>query len=828
MASRYRNALIIERLIGGTRLYRLEKVIRVILCALLIVTAVFYIIAKIALFAELLPGVTEAVAPWYGAVTGALKFWFAVWLAAFCFRAFYYSSYFQDLETTLPEPFLRKKPELHYEVALAFSGCNGDILGEFLSSRFGFLALLRLGLTPPEIIGFLKTIASGKTVDISIPTEENKMIGLTEVARQLFNGSEQFQHFLSERSITERDFIGACEWISRSESQYKKALRFFGRDSLGRIRGIGKDWAYGETALLLRYARDITEHPIFISSENSSFGALEEEEMERILARGREANVMLVGEEGVPKLAVLARLARQILAGTILPQLEHKRVFVFEGALFASAMKEKAVFETELTRLLSEVASAGNIIFTFDNFHSFVDGARALGSDVISLIDPFLDSPSIQIVAVTETGAFHQLFEPNPKIRERFEHVQVSGADVEAAIPILEDEALREEFLRDIFFTYQAVRATAQSAEQYFFEGVMPDKAVDLLLELSSKAKDTRGGDKSGRRVITRDDVMSLVSRKTGISLGEAKTNEKEKLLNLEQTLHERIVGQEEAVKAIAGALRRARSGVGNPNRPMGSFLFLGPTGVGKTETTKALAQAFFGDEGRITRFDMSEYQTEDALHRLIGTFESGKAGALASALRERQFGVLLLDEFEKTNKDVHDLFLQILDEGFFTDASGKRVNARNLLIIATSNAGSDLIWDMLKKDGGAGGLAKDTVINEIINRGIFKPELLNRFDGVILFHPLGTDHLRKIARFMLQKLAKRLKEKGIELVITEALVENLVSVGQDPKFGARPMNRAIQERVEQMIAEKMLRGEIGAGSRVELTDTDLKQEEVG
>ena len=275
----------------------------------------------------------------------------------------------------------------------------------------------------------------------------------------------------------------------------------------------------------------------------------------------------------------------------------------------------------------------------------------------------------------------------------------------------------------------------------------MPDKAIDLLRELVPMVKASK------LHIVTREDVLDLVSRKTGIAVSEAKGEERTKLLKLEEILHERIVGQDEAVKAISGALRRARSGISSPNRPMGSFLFLGPTGVGKTETTKALAQVFFGDEKAINRLDMSEYQRDDALSRLIGTFESGKVGVLASLLRERPYGVLLLDEFEKTSKEVHDLFLQVLDEGFFTDVSGKRVNARNLIVVATSNAGSDVIWKFMQEGKG---LNKDIVITEIINRAIFKPELLNRFDGVVLFHPLNAEHLRTIARFQLQKLAKR------------------------------------------------------------------------
>ena len=524
--------------------------------------------------------------------------------------------------------------------------------------------------------------------------------------------------------------------------------------------------------------------------------------------------MLLVGEEGVPRLAPLVRLARRIEAGTILPPLEHKHVFIFDGVPFVAAMQEKIRLETEIVKLLTEAVKAGNIIFVFADFDRFFTGAKALGSDLLAILDPFLISPNIQIVAISELGAFRQLFEPNPKIRERFERVLIEGAGVQGSIPIVEEEALRAERKNGILFTYPALRAVAESAERYFFEGIMPDKAIDLLLELVPKVKTI------GKRTVTRADVLDLISKKTGINVSQATGEERAKLLKLEETLHDRVVGQDEAVKAISGALRRARSGISSPNRPMGSFLFVGPTGVGKTETTKALAQVFFGDESAITRLDMSEYASDDALPRLIGTFEGGKPGILASLLRERQYGVLLLDEFEKTNKEVHDLFLQILDEGFFTDVSGKRVNARNLIIIATSNAGSDLIWK-LGQEGKP--LDKDVVLTEIINRAIFKPELLNRFDGIILFRPLTPEHLRIIAKFMLQKLGKRLQEKGIELVITDPLLDYLVSVGQDPKFGARPMNRAIQEKVEQVIAEKMLRGEVSAGSRVELGAADLK-----
>jgi ATP-dependent Clp protease ATP-binding subunit ClpA len=303
--------------------------------------------------------------------------------------------------------------------------------------------------------------------------------------------------------------------------------------------------------------------------------------------------------------------------------------------------------------------------------------------------------------------------------------------------------------------------------------------------------------------------------------MGAVDSVEREKLINLEKTLHQRVIGQDEAIEAIANAVRRARSGINNPNRPLGSFLFLGPTGVGKTETTKALAEVFFGAESRIERLDMSEYSGADALQKLIGSFESEKPGVLSNMLREHPYGVLLLDEFEKTTKEVMNLFLQVLDEGYFSDMAGKRINARNLLIVATSNAGADIIWEGLK-NGDDFSQAKDYIVNEIIRTGTFKPELVNRFDGVIVFHPLGKDQLTKIAELQLDKLKKRLAERGFNLVITKDVVKYVMEFGVDPKFGARPMNRAVQDKVEQIIADKLIRGSIKPGSDIELSTADF------
>ncbi len=811
-AEAYRGALESEGLISGGHLHTAERIFRACATVAGLLWGGLLLFERVPYLLATFPEVAIRTAPSISLVSSVFLLLLGCWLVLALWYGFFASYYFSDIESVLPEIGMRQV-KLRFEVARIVSGKYGEPTLDFFGSRFGGAILLRLGLSSKEAVSFLesRTVPSQA---FEIPEIEGEPVSLADFAMGLTLYDEGLRSFLTSKKIEVTDFIGASAWVARTEESYKEYLRWWSKDALGRIPGLGKDWAYGEIPHLERYATLMTRHPSFATTSMGSFGKKEAEEIERILSRGRESNVLMVGEEGVPKLAPLARLARHISAGTILPQLEHKLIFVLDGALFVSAMKEKVAFETELQKLLRESAKAGNIILVIDNFEKLFQEAKALGSDVLALLDPFLTSPNIQIVALAEIGAFHQTLESNPKVRERFERVLLEGAGVAGSIPVLEDEALRTETTEGVRFTYPALRALAESAERYFFEGVMPDKAVDLLSELVPKMKS------GGKKVVVREDVLELVSQKTGIAVSEAKGEERTKLLKLEEVLHERIVGQDEAVKAISGALRRARSGISSPNRPMGSFLFLGPTGVGKTETTKALAQVFFGDEKNIVRLDMSEYEGDDALSRLIGTFESGKAGVLASLLREHPYGVLLLDEFEKTNKEVHDLFLQILDEGFFTDVTGKRVNARNLIIIATSNAASDVIWNMKNEIGGKG---KDIVLTEIINRAIFKPELLNRFDGVVLFRSLTASDLKTIAKFQLQKLGKRLKEKGLDLIITDPLLDFLVSVGQDPKFGARPMNRAIQEKVEQVIADKMLRGELQAGSKVELTGDDLK-----
>lgn len=758
----------------------------------------------------------EVLVPFSGLIYGVLALLVALRIPFFLLSAFFYSHYFKALDTTLHEHGRGEPVHVSFEVAqILYYTPDADLTRGFAISSLGGQVLARCGIFEKERKALLTTQRAHITAD-SLEAEFQEDIRLSDYATLLFDADEALAQFLFSRELQRDDFIGAARWVERQGTQEARHIRFWSRDNLGRIPGIGKAWSYGQAYTLKRYGTDVRETPVYATSANATvIGEHELELLETTLVRAHDANAILVGEEGVGKMDIVARLARRIEHGGSLPPIEHKQVFVLDGDGLIANTKEKGIFEEEFRKLLNEAVHAGNIILVIKDLSGFIASARSLGSDIVSLLEPYLASPGIQIVATSGQGSFHELIEPDTRLMRRLETIRIEHTDESSTLRILEDAAFEAELHSGVFFTYPALVAIAESAGRYFPDGVMPDKAIDLLDEVVPAVVE------QGKLVITQSEIMDLVESKTGVPVSGVKEEEKEKLLNLEAHLHERIVGQDEAVQAIAHAMQRARSGMRSQDRPMGSFLFLGPTGVGKTETAKVLARVFFGSQDNMLRLNMSEYSADNAVSRLLGSFETGKQGTLVSMLRAQQYGVLLLDEFEKTNSEVLDLFLQIFDEGEFSDAHGKKVNARDIIFIATSNAGSDLIWNYFQEGMNVSD-KRDELINTIIERGIFKPELLNRFDSTVVFHPLSEEHTRKIARLMLGEVQERLRSKGVELVITDTLLDILVEKGYNPEFGARPMSRAITEIVEQTIAEKMLRGEIKNGEKVELTTDDL------
>lgn len=756
---------------------------------------------------------------WQHQLVGIAFVSFACWLLFFMFDAMYHSLYFYGLEKTTIGMKLAGDEALPPQFELAailFHTRHDDFVAGFCASPYGARILVRCGIDTASIGVFFEH-RNPKIDFAAVQAPGTKMATLSQFASALVRIDKDFETFLLSHGVTIEDFRATAQWVERLIRTQKDAERWWGREHLLAHAGLGDAFAYGETYSVDRYSRPISSETVFAHiDEESPFGKESEEKLETVLAKESAANALLVGEAGVGQIDVVARLAKKIDRGHALPALARKNVLVFDFEGLISSTTDKQSFEKKFTAIMHQAISAGNVILLIEDLPACMQSGAAIGVDVIEVLDFYLGSSTMQIIATSNLEEFHQHLENNGNVMKRFDMVLVEEAELETTVRVLEDRAIDIEARNGVMLTYPAIKTIAESADQYFPYGVMPDKAVDLLLEIVPEMQ------QKGIVVIGKNHVLDIITVKTGIPVGAIGAEEKKKLENLEELMQKRVVDQNAAVVAVANALRRVRSGIGNMDRPVGSFLFLGPTGVGKTETAKALAATYFGDEDKLLRLDMSEYSAEDSLERLIGSVPNKRAGTLSTLVRENPYGVLLLDEFEKATPDVHNLFLQIFDEGFFSDMYGKRVSMRNMILIATSNAGSSFIWEASKRGDKIAQL-KDQLVEMIIKDRMYRPELLNRFDEIVLFEPLGIESLRKIARIMLDQLYWKLQKKGITLQITDELVEVLVHEGYDPQFGARPMRRALQQTIEEAIAKKIIAGTAQAGSTVAFTAEDLK-----
>jgi len=695
---------------------------------------------------------------------------------------------------------------------ILYQSKKDDWLRGLLFSKIGREIIFRSGLEHKQIVNFFTNRPATPSA-LSLSTD--KILKLHDFVLLLYKENKDFVQLLYSAGISEVDLMNIVDWVIRDIEDIEMKSRWWRRENLDRLGSIGKNWSYGATPALDLYSRDLlgqTESQF--SAYEFTFRDKEVNQLENILARERESNVLLVGESDPMRMDVLWDFVRKIKKGEILPNLEHKRVVLFNTAIFFSSFKERVVLEKELIKVFDEAVKAGDVVLVFDDFSAFLKGAENLQSQVFSLLDQYLSSSRLQVVAMSDTDKFHRIIETRAEVMTRFEKVIIRDLTVEETVMTLLENVNKLKQKTKVHFSYPALKQIVVSADTYLQEGSLMEKAKDLVVELVPWAI------KLNKKIIVVDDVFAYLEQKINIPLGRITEKEKDILINLEDVLHQRVIGQNPAISAVANAMKRARAGVQNKKRPLGSFLFLGPTGVGKTETAKALATAYFGGEEKMLRLDMTEYQDDDSLGKLIGSFKDDKPGILSNLIRQNIFGVLLLDEFEKTNKEVQNLFLQILDEGVFSDMNGKRVNARNIIFIATSNAGSDIIWSLVK-EGKVPEEQKDVIIDKIVTSGAFKPELLNRFDEVIIFHTLSAENLQQIAGLMLKKLAKRLEIKGINLIVNDYLAKKVSQEGANEIFGARPMNRYIQDKIEQTIANKIISEELKSGARVEFVESE-------
>lgn len=711
--------------------------------------------------------------------------------------------------------------EAFYFVYSAKSRDSFGLISNFLNFNIMRGVLLRCGISPREFLQFIKEYDRLKVVSLDKIMEKalskalnakRTFVKISDVALAAFEADSELQKFLFSWKIKQQDWEAVLKWMDSVFEEAEQNAAWWRADNLLRTSPFAKNFAYGFSYELEKYASDLTERLGGLKNHVHLFGRKKEiDSLSRTLLRSSETNALLVGEAGVGKETILLGFAKLIAEGTLPAPLKYKRVMEFNFPAFLADCREPSEFEHRLIKILNETESAGNVILVIENLPDFFESAKAAFKlNPERIFEPYFLSQNIQFIALSDKDSFLRIKDVSSSFSKFFEIIFVEEPDEKTLEKILEDNALHLEVRTKVVIAYSAIKEVLNSSNRYITEGVQPERAIDLLEEVVSKKEKTG----AGYSLINSEDVFALVREKTKIPLGEIGGKEKEIFLNLEEKLHQRVVNQEEAISYLAESLRRSRVGIQNPNRPIGSFLFLGPTGVGKTETAKALANVYFGSEERMIRLDMSEYSREDGLPKLIGSPEGNIKGRLSEFIREEPYILLLLDELEKAHYKVGNLFLQILEDGFFTDGLGKKVNMRNAIIIATSNAGSSLIWEAVKR-GAPDAALKEKVIDKIRLEGFFSPELLNRFDGIIVFKPLTLEHLKKIALLLLNNLSKRVaKEQDIYLNFNESVVDFIAARGHNPQFGARPIRRLIQDKIESMLAKKIISEEIKRGDK--------------
>ncbi|WP_337528146.1 ATP-dependent Clp protease ATP-binding subunit [Anaerotignum faecicola] len=638
-----------------------------------------------------------------------------------------------------------------------------------------------------------------------------------------------------------------------------------------------------ETETLDKFSRDMTA-----LAKQGKFDPIvgREQEIERIiriLSRRTKNNPCLMGDPGVGKTAIVEGLAQKISDGNVPDTLRHKRILSLDLSAMVAGSKYRGEFEERMKKALEDVKAAGNIILFIDEIHTVIGAGAAEGAiDASNILKPALARGEIQLIGATTLEEYRKHIEKDAAFERRFQPVRVEEPTEAVAVQML--TALKDpyEMHHRVRISDEAIAAAVRLSARYVTERFLPDKAIDLIDEAASclrlsaytaptsikeveariaeleQEKETaikteefeqaaeikklqdglrtslkaakrawESTHDSGEIVVTADNVAEIVSRWTGIPVQSMQEEESQRLLHLEEVLHKRVIGQEEAVKALAKAVRRGRVGLKDPNRPIGSFLFLGPTGVGKTELSKALAEALFGDENAMVRIDMSEYMEKHSVSRMVGSppgyvgYEEG--GQLSEKVRRNPYSVVLFDEIEKASPEVFNILLQVLDDGHITDGQGRRVDFKNTVIIMTSNAGARSIaapkrlgFTSVETPEQSYEMMKKGVMDEI--KTIFKPEFLNRIDDIIVFHPLEQEEITRIVRLLTDVMAKRVKENmNITVSFTKKAIEKIAEEGYDKAYGARPLRRAIQSKIEDAFAEEYLLGNIKAGDKVSI-----------
>ncbi|MEK7665565.1 MAG: ATP-dependent Clp protease ATP-binding subunit, partial [Patescibacteria group bacterium] len=622
-----------------------------------------------------------------------------------------------------------------------------------------------------------------------------KKITPIELIMAAYDNDPFLQDLLFSKKIERQDFENVVAWV-RVSDEFARRARAFSKAASRKPKGaMNRAYTSVITPFLDALSEDLTRaaaygrFPILVNRE---------QEMKAILRaiEGGYQSVVLVGETGVGKEALITGLADRMVEERVPAILQDKRLVRLSLPHLVSGTSGTES-EMRLLQALREIGMSGNIITVVKD----IDQMIGTGLDLSAVLASELDKHYTFVIATTTPEAYVTRVERSV-LGQKLIKIPITEPSVNEAILVLESKIPAIEYQQRVLFTYQAVSACVHFSARYLHERFLPEKAIELAQEVALAVRQGKGE----RARVTAEDVAEIVSEKSHVPVTEVSSDEKETLLNMENRLHERVIGQDEAINAISSALRRARTALRSEDRPIATFLFLGPTGVGKTELAKTVSEVYFGSEDAMVRFDMSEFQGAEAIERLIGG--PGHGGLLTEAVRQKPFALLLLDEFEKAHPEVLNLFLQVMDDGRLSDGAGRRIDFTNVILIATSNAGSAYIQEAVRA-GTPIEEIKARLINEEL-KTMYRPELLNRFDGTIVLKPLGIDEVIQIAYLLLAKVAERLQAKGIALRMEDAAVEEIAKKGFDPQFGARPLRRVIQESVDNAIANLILKGEVG------------------
>jgi len=646
-------------------------------------------------------------------------------------------------------------------------------------------------------------------------------IGEKEILVALAYEDEFFKNTLVSCDLKPEDVENLTLWLDSAEDLMDRSRKFWTAENLASMGSFGKDWMSGYTVTLDMFSTDWKTAVSKWRFREIVGHKKEIEQTEVILAKSELANVLLVGDPGAGRKSIIEAIAQKCYLGTSLPQLNNKRVVELDPVLLAARIPDFEKLESTLDQIFAEVASSGNVILVIDDLENFVGQKvqKAGAFDISGILSKYLPLPNFQFIGITTYSGLHKNIEDSASFASFFEKVEVSEISEAETINVLQTSALEMEYRHRILVLYPSIREIVNLASRYIPSLPFPKKALDILNESVLYAQRLK------EKVVMPHHIAEIISKRTGIPVGKMDVKEKETLLNLENLIHGRLVNQEEAVNEISIAMRRARMGIASKKRPMGTFLFLGPTGVGKTETAKALAQIYFGSEEKMIRIDMSEFQQVSDVARLIGAVSPVEMqGLLTTPVRETPFSLVLLDEVEKAHPNILNLFLQVLDEGHITDGQGRKVIFANTIIICTSNAEAEMIFKQISARGGPalGGeenlsIDKDKLLSALFEKNIFRPEFINRFDATVIFHPLTKDNLMKIAQLSLQSLQKNLKEKDIDFEITEPLKAKIVELSYKPEFGAREMRRVVQDKVENVVATALLSDKIKKGDKIQI-----------